>query len=244
MLYFEERAQKFEYKLNDTDDQIIEYIISHKQEAVLLSIQQLAAKFYTVPNTITRLSKKLEFDGFSHMKNSLKEELNADEAIEEDHLTYNIKKTVDLIDYKHLKSIVKFIQEANRVVFIAVGDTAPMCEVMVKNLKVSNKQAEYYIHRHEVIHEVNQLDKTDVAFFISLSGETQQMLEIAHLVKKRGVRLISLTHFNENSLQKIADVKLYCYSPRKMINKFNVTDKTPAMIVLRALAETYWNISD
>ncbi|WP_188404349.1 hypothetical protein [Fictibacillus barbaricus] len=58
--------------------------------------------------------------------------------------------------------------------------------------------------------------------------------------QKRGVRLISLTHFNNNFLQDHAEVNLYCYSPAKKLNEYNVTDKTPVMLVLRALAEYYW----
>lgn len=56
-MQFQERIQKYEYKLNDTDDQIIEYIINHKQEITNISIQTLTSRLYTVPNTIVRLSK-------------------------------------------------------------------------------------------------------------------------------------------------------------------------------------------
>ncbi|XOS93558.1 MurR/RpiR family transcriptional regulator [Brevibacillus laterosporus] len=76
MMLFEEQIKKYEYKLNDTDEQIIEYILKNKEEAVNLSIQNLAAKHFTVPNTITRLSKKLGYEGYSQMKISLKEEIN------------------------------------------------------------------------------------------------------------------------------------------------------------------------
>lgn len=243
MMLFKERIQKYEYKLNDTDDQIVEYLIHNKPEAVTLSIQHLASKFYTVPNTITRLSKKLGYDGFSHMKNSLKEEVQNQTLSMEDSLLFNITKTFSLIDYDKLNLVSKMLQEANRVLFFAVGDTAPLCEVMVKNLKVGNKHAEYYFHRHDMIYEANQLAKSDVLFLISLSGETAQVLDIADIAKKKQIRLISLTHFEKNTLQQAADVNLYCYSPQKMLNNYNVTDKTPVMLVLQALTEAYWGIS-
>lgn len=240
-MLFEERVHKYEYKLNDTDDQIVEYVIKNKKEAVTLSIQYLAAKFYTVPNTITRLSKKLGYDGYSQMKNSLKEEIQRQEkGPSENALIYNINKTMDLMDQDKFAIITKMIQEARRVLFFAVGDTAPFCEIMVKSLKVAGKQAEYYFHRHDMLHEVNHLEGSDVLFLISLSGETTQVLDMAKLAKKRGVRLISLTHFSGNSLQQMADTNLYCFSPYKKFNEYNITDKTPVMLILRALAEFYW----
>lgn len=242
-MLFEERVYKYEYKLSDTDDQIVEYILKNKEEAVTLSIQYLAMKLYTVPNTVTRLSKKLGYDGYSQMKISLKEEIQQEAEPSEDSLTFNINKTIDLIDQDKLALITKMIQEVRRVLFFAVGDTAPFCEMMVKNLKVVGKHAEYYYHRHEMLHEVKHLETIDVLFLISLSGETPQVLDMAELAKQRGIRLISLTHFDKNSLQQMADVNLFCYSPDKKFNEYNITDKTPVMLVLRALAEFYWEAS-
>ncbi|QDX93460.1 MurR/RpiR family transcriptional regulator [Brevibacillus laterosporus] len=240
MMLFEEQVQKYEYKLNDTDDQIVEYILKNKEEAVKLSIQNLAAKHFTVPNTITRLSKKLGYEGYSQMKISLKEEINQKEEPTKDSLSFNIHKTFSIIDRDKLVIVTKMIQEAHRVLCFAVGDTTPFCEILVKYLKVAGKQAEYYYHRHDMIHELNHLEATDILFLISLSGETPQILDMAKLAKKRGVRLITLTHFHKNSLQQMADANLYCYSPVRKFNEYNITDKTPVMLVLRALAEIYW----
>lgn len=247
MLQFKERIQKYEYKLNDTDDQIVEFILNHKEEVTSYSIQYLAARLFTVPNTITRLSKKLGFDGYSQMKNCLEEEMNNQSNISEgDSLTYNIHKTIGLIDQNTLALTTKLIQEARRVLFFAVGDTAPFCEMMIKNLKVDGKHAEYYFHRHDVLYELSKFDskENNLLFLISLSGETAQVLDVAELAKFKGIKLISLTHFSKNRLQQIADVNLYCYSPSKKINNYNMTDKTPLLLVLRALSEFYWNTSN
>ncbi|MDQ0218134.1 MurR/RpiR family transcriptional regulator [Peribacillus cavernae] len=242
-MLFEERAQKFEYKLNDTDDQIIEYIIDNKKEVVKLSIQSLASNLFTVPNTITRLSKKIGYDGYSQLKNSLKEELFTEQENLEDSLHFNLQKTFSLIDIDKIAIVTRMLHEAKQVLFFGVGDTVPFCEMMVKNLKIVGKQSEFYMHRHEIIHEINKLDQEDVLFLLSLSGETSQVLEIAALGKERGVKIISLTHFTRNSLQKLADIHLYCYSPGKTLNGYNITDRTPLMIVLRTLSEYYWESS-
>ncbi|MCM3718183.1 MurR/RpiR family transcriptional regulator [Fictibacillus phosphorivorans] len=241
-MLFEERVHQYEYKLNDTEDQIIEYILNNKEEATTLSIQNLASKLYTVPNTITRLTKKLGYEGFSEMKISLKEEIKTSKAAEtKDQLLINMYKTIDLIDKNKFASATKAIQEARRVLFFAVGDTAPFCEMMVKNLKVIGKHGEYHSHRHDMLHEVNQLETSDVLFLISLSGETKQVLDVAKIAKKKGSRIISLTHFNKNTLQSLADINLFCFSPAQSYKDYNITDKTPVMLMVRALSEYYWN---
>ncbi|MGW9019010.1 MurR/RpiR family transcriptional regulator [Priestia megaterium] len=243
-MLFEDRIQKFEYKLNDTDDQIIEYILKNKQEVVKLSIQRLAANLYTVPNSIIRLSKKLGYDGYSQLKNSLKEEVNEAKEAKEESLQFNIKRTFSLIDIEKIAIVVKMLYEAKRVLFFGVGDTALFCEMMVKNLKIAGKQSDFYIHRHEAIYGINELEKDDVLFLLSLSGETEQVLEMAELGKSKKIKIITLTHFNRNSLQKLGDVNLYCYAPKQMLKGHNVTDKTPLMIIVRTLSEYYWNLTE
>jgi DNA-binding MurR/RpiR family transcriptional regulator len=238
---FEERVHKFEYKLNDTDDQIIDYIVENKQEFVSKSIQSIATNLYTVPNTITRLSKKLGYDGFSHLKNSIKEELDSIKAPDEDSTFYFIQKTFELIDMERIETIAKMLNESKHVLFFGVGDTANFCEMMVRNLRVAGKASEHYIHRHEMLHMLDQMTQHDVLFLISLSGETPQVLEMAEKATERKIPIISLTHFTRNSLQESAAVNLYCFAPKKVKNGYNITDRTPVMIVLQTLSQFYWD---
>ncbi|KAF0819690.1 Transcriptional regulator, RpiR family [Bacillus sp. ZZV12-4809] len=238
---FEERVHKYEYKLNDTDDQIIEYILQNKPEFVNKSIQSLAAAFFTVPNTITRLSKKLGYDGFSHLKNSIKDEINTSNVVNEEGSYYLIQKTFELLDMEQIEKISKLIHDAKHVLFFGVGDSADFCEMMVRNLRVAGKGAEFSIHRHEVLHRIEEMNKQDVLFLISLSGETEQVLEMAEQAKPRGITIVSLTHFSRNSLEKLASFNLYCYSPKKVMNGYNITDKTPLMVVLQAISQLYWD---
>ena len=55
---FEERVLRHEDQLNETDDDIVSYIRSHRQEIMKLSIQKIAADLFIAPNAVMRLSKK------------------------------------------------------------------------------------------------------------------------------------------------------------------------------------------
>ncbi|UOQ45429.1 MurR/RpiR family transcriptional regulator [Halobacillus salinarum] len=236
----EERARKYEYKLNDNDDQIIDYIVSHKSLVIENSIQSLAKSLYTVPNTITRLSKKLGYDGFSQLKNSLKEELESVNLDREDSSSYNLKRTLELLDEEMLAKIAKRIHQAQHVYVFGVGDTVPFCELFSTHLKIGGKQAEYFLHRHDAVYALNHASKQDVLFLISMSGETKQILEMVELARERGITIISLTHFSENSLQQTADYKFFFYSPKRMLENYNISDKTPVMLALQVLSNRLW----
>ncbi|WP_257029223.1 MurR/RpiR family transcriptional regulator [Neobacillus driksii] len=241
MMRFEERVHKFEYKLNDTDDQIVEYIEKNRQDFVNQSIQSVSASLYTVPNTITRLSKKLGYDGFSHLKSSIKEELDSAKTPEEDSSYYFIQKTFDLIDMERIETAAKMLHESKHVLFFGVGDSADFCDMMARNLRVVGKTSEHYIHRHEMIHMLDQMNQHDVLFLVSLSGETPQVLEMAEKAKQREIPIISLTHFTRNSLQEAAAINLYCYAPKKTKNGYNITDRTPVMVIIQTLSQFYWD---
>lgn len=240
VMLFEERVHKFEYKLNDTDDQIIEYIIENKKEVIHSTIQRIANDLYTVPNTIMRLSKKLDYDGFSHLKNSLKSELEQGEVMVQNDIYHHVQKTFDLLDNEMIMTVAKLLKESKIVLFFAVGDSSDLCKMMVRNMRVSAKRTEYYSHRHEMLHRIDEMGKNDVLFLISLTGSTPLVLEMAKRAKERGVQIISLTHFSRNPLQALTNVKLFCYSPHRELKGYNITDHTPAMIVLQALSQNYW----
>ncbi|WP_059103700.1 MurR/RpiR family transcriptional regulator [Shouchella shacheensis] len=240
MLLFEERVKQFEYKLNETDEAVVEYVREHKVAVVKKSIQALATELFTVPNTITRVSKKLGYDGYSQLKNSLKVELDEAESERKTGLALHIAKTFDLLDDAKVELVTKKLCEARRVLCYGVGDTAPFCEMFASNLKKVGLDARFHMHRHEMIAEIEAMKKTDILFILSFSGETSQILEIASLAKQKGLPLISLTHFSQNALQRVADVNLYCYAPEMRLNGYNVTDRTTAMVVLRTVSESCW----
>ena len=82
----------------------------------------------------------------------------------------------------------------------------------------------------------------EVFFFVSLSGETPSVLELAELAKSRNHKLISLTNLTENSLVQIADIPLYCLTQKEEVNGYDTTDKTPLLLVLQSLYYTYRGI--
>lgn len=241
---FHERVKMYEYKLNDTEDMIIEYILKNKPQVVKLSIQALADKFFTAPNTIVRLSKKIGYDGFSELKNSLKSELSNIDLISYENERYgyvlNIKKTLELIDYELLDRLTELLLKCKQVMFYTVGDNMDTCHACIKYMRLSSPNIVFPLHRHEVLYTMNALSTQDLVFLISLSGETSETLEIARLAKEKHLPVVSLTHFSENTLQSLSDYHLYCYSPQVRLQGYNVTDVTPITIVLRALTELIW----
>lgn len=237
MLTFKERIQKYEYHLNDTDDQIISYINDHFTNVTRMSIQAIAEESFTVPNTIVRLAKKLGYDGFSHMKNAIKHEL---EANEEDVPDDVLKKTKELIDEVHVEQVHHLLEQARRVLVYGIGDSVTYCEYLVQGYRVVNKKCEFYLHRHTTITELEAMTPKDLLLLISVSGESEAVIELAGRAKEKNIPIVSITHFTHNSLVNYADYRLYFYSPPERLLHHNITNPTPIFYLLRHLLEQYW----
>lgn len=267
---FHDRILLNELKLNDTDDQIVEYIKENIEKVVTQSIQKTSKELFTVPNSIVRLSKKLGYNGFSEMKFALKQELisgtfNADINNSKNEKIYftsknkdtllnttikklkninytpdNIFKTLDLINDSMIEKTVKKIHECKSVKFLGIGDSIYFCEMFSKNLRCVAKQSEFFQHRHDMLYSINNCDNKDLYIAISVSGESKQIIESVEKAKEKGAYIISMTHFSDNSLSKLADMKLFFWAPKEDKNNYNSTDRTGLMILIRILSEAYW----
>lgn len=239
-MQFYERVKKHEHKFTDTEDMIIEYIRNNKGEVVKISIQSLADKFFTVPNTIVRLCKKMEYDGFSQLKNNLKDEIKEKNKEFNHGFESNIKKTLELIDYEKIDRVADIIRKSRSIIIYGIGQNIPLCEILAKEIRVCHNNVYYYSQRHEAIHDIRRLGEQDMFFALSLSGNTTDVIEAAKIAKAKGCKVVALTHVCENQLQQIADISLYFYSTTREVNGYDISDKVPIMIIMRAIIEQYW----
>lgn len=234
---FATRAANLYYKLTELEDDIVEYIKNHKAEVADTKIVTLAAEFYTVPNTITRLCRKLGYDGFVALKFELKQELS--ENVEENHQYLTILRNFDLIVPEREQKVINLFQKAKAVNFYAQDQTKWIAKIGTENFYAIDDKFRLFDYEKEIISQIKR-SNSEIFFFISLSGETSTVLSLAELAKSNGHKVVSLTNLSENSLSKMSDVALYCYTEKVHVNHFDLTDKTPLLIILQSLFQSYF----
>lgn len=239
---FEERVLYYEFQLNDTDDEVVNYIRKHKDNIKNISIQKIAEELYTVPNTVMRLCKKLGYKGYAELKVLLTQEVQEEKHNELlfDRIPQSITKTLNLIDYDKLMIVAEKMKKCETVHFIGIGDSRLDCELMVKNLMCQDKKAVSYIDYHDIDFRVGHCHEKDLLVFISMTGETERIIEVAQKAKKRNIEIVTITHFCENSLASLADIPLYFWGEQRKVNGYNVTDRLGIGLLLRQLSETFW----
>lgn len=244
---FKQRVLNHEFQLNDTDDRIEEYINLHRKEIMGLSIQKVAADLYISPNSVMRFSKKLGYSGFSELKYSLNGEDNPEDKEKTlvnqlmENLPKNIVRTLDTIEEGIIRKASAMLKEADCCIFAGVGDSYPFCEMMKNNLRCLGKKVQCDVQIHDMIYSVEHGSHRDVVVIISARGENERLIGLAKCAKEKGMKVISITHLEDNPLSRTADLKLNFYGPYRMVNGYNVTDRCGLMVLLRLLSEEFWN---
>lgn len=247
---FEERLSLNWLKLNDVEDDITAYLRAHVNEAEKLSINKIANDMFIAPNTVVRFAKKLGYRGFSELKYSLAHDYGTNETLDESKLkeflepeiSKHIIETIKLINKKQVADVLKRIYEANSVSLYGLGDSQYFCELLAKYLSRVNDNIDMRFHiLYDSEYNISRLKAGNITLFISASGESAQIVDLAGKAHKKGAYIIAITMNTDNTLRRIADTTLVFSSEDKYYSNYNVPDLTGLMLLVRYIANTYWN---
>ncbi|MGL4605965.1 MAG: MurR/RpiR family transcriptional regulator [Eubacteriaceae bacterium] len=244
-MLFDERVNLQEFKLNDTDDSIIEYIQENRKRICDISIKKMAKKLFISPNSIMRAARKLGYSGFSELKYAISAEENKNGINTVQHnvlsrMPQNIVRSMDVMDEIVLQQVVETMLKANKVIFAGVGDSVYFCEMLGKNLRCLNKEVEYYQQIHDMEFSAKKSTKEDVIIIISASGEKSRLVDIAKRGIKNGAKTVAITSYGENPLNRCCDLTLFFWGEQRIVNGYNVTDRSGLMMLIRMISEKYW----
>lgn len=229
-----------QHKLNENETVILSELMRLAMQLKTKSLQELAASFYIAPNTIVRMCKKLGFEGYTDFKSiymfSLEHQdfkpitLSLDERLE---------RTRRLLNQEMVTQVISLLFHANRIVIFATGLSKLVGDEFAERLKTVGKSVETFIYPHLMRHQAKSLSDNDVCFTISLSGETQSILDATEIAKLLKARVISLTGVSKNRLSELSDFQLYAYSNDIFIESIDVADRLAFSYVINVLFESY-----
>lgn len=234
---FEERVISQSINFTDLEDRIVQYFAANKKDIGDLKITYLARRFYTYPNTITRLCHKLGYTGFADLKSSIKNETIDNQKVG-DYGAKELQKNLELISQMLWERVLDKLLSAKKINFYSMGQTAYVTRLIVGNFYALDYKSFFYDYPSDLTHIIGH-ESSDLFFLISLSGNKKPLLKLAREIKSHGNCLITLTNLSVNPLAKLADERLFCYSPDKRIDDYNVTDKVPVLLVMNELFKRY-----
>lgn len=148
-----------------------------------------------------------------------------------------IKQLRDSFDEKAFSAAVELLKNAERIGTAGCGHSGIMCQHLAHLLCCIEKPARF-ISPAEAVHGASGfLQKGDVCVLASRGGKTKELLPIADICKKKGVKIITVTENLNSPLALDADVVIKQIVNRET-DKYNAqgtTSSTSLCMIFHAL---------
>ena len=104
-----------------------------------------------------------------------------------------------------IDKLLAALDRGNKIVVTGVGKNLPIGQKIAATL-TSTGSPTVFLHASDAMHgELGILAEGDVLLALSYSGESEELLSLLPLVKRKGVHVISITGSNDNSLARLSD---------------------------------------
>ena len=119
-----------------------------------------------------------------------------------------VRALIERIDERFLAALALILERRGRVVVSGIGKSGHIARKIASTLSSTGTPA-YFLHPAEALHgDLGMIESGDVLVALSHSGESEELLDIIPLVKRRGAKLIALTGRRDSTLAREADVLL------------------------------------
>ncbi|MBV6512730.1 MAG: Arabinose 5-phosphate isomerase KdsD [Ignavibacteriaceae bacterium] len=120
-----------------------------------------------------------------------------------------ISRLLGSINEEFVKAAECIYACTGRVVMTGMGKSGLIARKIVATLNSTGTPA-IYLHPADAFHgDLGMVRKEDVVILISKSGETEDLLHLIPLLKRLGIKLISMTGNESSKMAKEADINLF-----------------------------------
>jgi len=217
--------------LSPSERHVVDYIFDNLQEAVNIGIVELSQKTFTSTSTIKRLCSKVGIESYIDFRLQLSVDLKAylkESILKEANIPvkkhdsiadivkkvsyFNAKSIIDSKDINDKEIFVKVVDlmtKAKRFDFYGVGPSNLVAkDAALKCLRLGI-DATAYDNKLEMFIKAKSADSDSLAFMISYTGETGDIIEVAEELLLRKVNTVSLTGLSDNSLSTLCTYNLF-----------------------------------
>ncbi len=222
----------------EAEKKIADYIMEHKEQAVDMTVGELAKASGTSDATVSRFCRRCGFKGFQNLKLIL-----AREILEEEHQSQEVTNDIDrtdleqslknilankiaeltetikMMDIKNLEVILDKLEHARMVQLAAVGNTIPVAlDGAFKLNQLGIPAVAGDIWEAQAAYAFN-LGPEDVVLIISNSGSSKRLETLALGAKENGSTLVLITNNRESPLAQICDYKIITATREKLLTE-------------------------
>lgn len=203
-------------QLNETDKEIVTFIVQHKSFVRASSLEQVAGESLFSKSSIFRACKKIGLTGYSQLQYLLQAE-SADEDVtttSSDYLSQTVKSllwTVNQFKGTKVDDVYADIANAGSIYIYATG--------WIQQIAAEQLQRDLFLlgidtfvfppAAEEVAQPRHNVKVGDLVIIISYSGMNTRVLHFMDSLKMQGIKIVSFTSFRQNQIAQASDHNLY-----------------------------------
>lgn len=234
----------------ETEKKIGNFIIHHPKEIVDMTVGELAKECQVSEASVSRFCKKIDMKGFHHLKISIAKEMVSQSEDDElsnhisvDDLEQSLKnilankvaeltQTVSMMNSENLQDILKIINNAQNVLFAAVGNTVPVAmDGAYKLNQIGISAVSTPVWETQLAYSYN-LSPDDVVIAISNSGESTGVINILEAAKQKKATTISITNSEKSTIAKISDYHITTATREKLfLDEYRFSRVSATMVI-------------
>ena len=192
-------------KLTNKEREAYQFLNTHQQLISYMSLRDIAKQTHISTATILRLITKMGYKSFQEYKFSLKQDESVDLSYDLTEIIKALKHLEDDYYEEKLYEIAGLLKETNAVIFHGIGGSAPIAAYGARKLAETglfsfSSSDPFFINASMV--------KQRADIFLSISGNTKEILDLATLVSKdneSGQFSIAITANLSSDLAKLCD---------------------------------------
>ena len=234
-------------ELSDSEKYLWQYVNDHLDEIPKLSITKLSERSNVSTATIVRTLKKQGYEGYTAFKHTLKNSSHEELQIADAEIKKIINKnkieavnTIANLKSDTIEDTIQTLQKTDRIFIFARGFSEWIAREMAIKFQLLNKYCEVHDDPNIIKLRSQSIKNTDVVIFISLSGETDELVIAAQNCQKNGTHTITLTTNSDSRLARYSDTLFVGYkSKNSYIPDYEVHSRLPLSIIGRIIVDSY-----
>lgn len=232
-------------ELSDNEKYVCHYLARHYEECSRKTAEDFAADCNVSKTLLIRFAKKLGLSGYSELKARIRIERkemapNTQGLLQA--MTDSYHKMMEDLVKKNLTDLFVKIFLADRVFVYGSGSSQGRAASEMKRIFLPAKEM-IQLHGHDLLFTLKKIaEPKDLVIIISLSGESETVVELAKALRASHVPAVSITRLKSNTLASLCEENLYISSvqlPAKYEKEYEIS--TPYFILIEYLYLSYQN---
>ncbi|WP_410208039.1 MurR/RpiR family transcriptional regulator [Fusobacterium sp.] len=238
-------------KMTKKEKEISIYILNNMKEILSLTSSEMADNIGVSQSSIIKFIKKLGFNKFGEFKIQVTKELenakqNKDKIHNEIYLDDSLEDlsakvfnetvkamedTLKTIDHKYFENVIDVIRQSHKILLIGSG----MSSIVAKDLEIKlikiRIDALHYESSHMQLMKLATMDEQDLVIAISHRGETEDVIDVIKKAKKKGIKVLSITSIEKNTVADFSDFNLKVISEENNFRSSAISSRMAQLIL-------------